>query len=95
MLHIKPAQDQGSPRPCKQGFLRYSKELATCRGKERHPGNEFLTAEAQGARGKEAAPYWCPEDGQKEATCFSWHEVLKVDMTDPSLQVAFWNQRGA
>lgn len=36
-----------------------------------------------------------PEDRQKEAACFSWHEVLEVDTTDQSLQVAFWNQRGA
>lgn len=43
----------------------------------------------RGVSGKEAASSWCPEDGQKEAACLRWQEVLEVHMNDQPLQVVF------
>lgn len=102
-LHIKPAQAPGLEDCESKASLNVQrnrqpageKANSFLEKKEGHPASESLDAEARGASGKEAAPSWCPEDGQKEAACLTWQEVLKVNKKDQLLQVAFWNQRGA
>lgn len=102
--HIKPAQALGLSQAVKGRLPWMFKGVHSLQGKRQTP---FLKGKRgiqpvspwllrpRGASEKEAAPSWCPEDGQKEAACLSWQEVLKVDMKDQLLQVAFWNQRGA